>query len=462
MPLITIKDNSQKSIEDNPESIAFLEKFHDKSLKDIKKYNKDLIICGADYRGNEAQEKSEQKNEQKIWNLENDKLTTHNIVGVVGDGQTTVQINSRFDTEKSCNFLHYMLFKVFQPTVLDSKISYGNSNIMDLLPYLLASKYQQAYSQQGLYREYRTLEYNNAKPQGALDIARHIKENMPFGASICYRKRSREYDNPITRLLQCTFAYVKTKYPGLDFTNSRMLNNLPLREAITELQRHLPYMNPSDIHRQIPKILQATAKPIRSPYANLYEQLRKLCRAILQQQRIVPQNQKQTDQVHGILFDAAWLWEEYLNTLMLENTKHYYARQGKGRAIFTENGSGSIYPDFYNEDDSIVLDAKYKKLDSYGISDDDRDQMIRYLYLLKANQGILLYPTQNKEVEKLNNSYGILNGYGGILQTYGFKIPQSGNKPMEFSDFVKEMQETEKEFIDYYNKICGDIKAKAS
>ncbi len=462
MPLITNKDNSQKFIEDIEQSKDFLEKFNNKTLDNIRNEHKDLIICDAKDFSSNSQKASEKGNSQKIWNLKDNTLQTHNIVGIVGDGQTTVQINSRFDTETSFNFLHYMLAKVFQPNILDSKLPYGHSSIFDLLPYLLPAKYQQAYSRQGLYREYRTLEYNDTKPQGALDIARHIKQNMPFGASICYRKRSREYDNPITRLLQCSFAYVKTTYPGLDFSNSRTLNNLPLREAITELQRHIPYISPSDIDRQIPKILQATAKSIRSPYFSIYEPLRQLCRAILQQQKIQPQNPKQAGPIHGILFDAAWLWEEYLTTLMPQNTKHAYARIKDGIKIFSEGGSGCIYPDFYDQDNHIVLDAKYKRLDNHTIGREDRYQMISYLYILKANQAILLYPSQTEGQQEPNNFYGKLNGYGGTLQTYGLKIPQSQGDSMDFREFSEQMKQTEKQFIEDYHTICGDTQAKVS
>lgn len=70
------------------------------------------------------------------------------------------------------------------------------------------------------------------------------------------------------------------------------------------------------------------------------------------------------EEICGILFDGAWLWEEYLNTILQkEGFKHPENKKHKGGIYLFEDHSGIRYPDFYK--DGIVLDAKYKRFESY-------------------------------------------------------------------------------------------------
>ena len=129
------------------------------------------------------------------------------------------------------------------------------------------------------------------------------------------------------------------------------------------------------------------------------------------------------DEIYGVLFDGAWLWEEYVNTI-LKNQGYIHPQNKihKGKISLFTDGSGTRYPDFYKED--IVLDAKYKRyadMKLQNIDGDDLHQVITYMYILAAKHGGFIVPKQHKNEE--NKSLPkTLAGYGGRMNIYGITV----------------------------------------
>ena len=114
------------------------------------------------------------------------------------------------------------------------------------------------------------------------------------------------------------------------------------------------------------------------------------------------------NEICGILFDGAWLWEEYVNTILTDHGfVHLQNKIGKGKIFLFEDidefgnkhKSGIRYPDFYKDD--FVLDAKYKRLGSYDkVSKVDREdihQIIKYMNNLNASRGGFVSPIESKQ-----------------------------------------------------------------
>ena len=129
------------------------------------------------------------------------------------------------------------------------------------------------------------------------------------------------------------------------------------------------------------------------PYYTEYQPLQCLCLQILRMEEV---KYGETDEeICGILFDGAWLWEEYLNTILQkEGFRHPENKKHKGGIYLFEDHSGIRYPDFYKDD--IVLDAKYKKLESYEkvskVNRNDLHQLITYITNLQATKGVFIAP----------------------------------------------------------------------
>ena len=149
-------------------------------------------------------------------------------------------------------------------------------------------------------------------------------------------------------------------------------------------------------------------------------------------------------QIYGILFDSAWLWEEYIATLLPQFIHPKNKEKMGGISIFSDR-TRIVYPDFYDENNGMILDAKYKRLESTGkgIAREDLYQIISYLHILNAKRTGLIYPaTENSNSD--NRRIGSLSGCGGEVFKFPVMIPQI---TCSYDDFVVQMKTNELEFV---------------
>jgi 5-methylcytosine-specific restriction endonuclease McrBC regulatory subunit McrC len=334
-----------------------------------------------------------------IFSLNGKMLTTYNIMGFIGINDTELTIASRFAKEnKSDYFLHYMLQKVLAINMVNLDIGSRKENIQDFLPYFFPAFFKNALSQ-GLYKQYRRNEYNDANVKGTIDVGRHIRINTPFAGKIIYTMREYCYDNAVTQLIRHTVEYLRTRPMG----NSLLMNDPDIRANVSQIE----FATPSYVKNNLQKIIHENRKPINHPYFTEYRPLQMLCIKILRQEKITFGNEK--DKIHGLLFDGAWLWEEYLNKVF-ESTplsiEHPRNKTGQGRDYLFTNKDQPIYPDFIKRRNKsqyadYIADAKYKhidkKEDENGGKRDDYYQLITYMYRYKSNKGFLLFPYNGNE-----------------------------------------------------------------
>lgn len=320
---------------------------------------------------------------------------------------------------------------------------------------------------QGLYKKYRRFEYNDANIRGPIDVSRHIRQDIPFRGTVAYSTREHSYDNEVTQLIRHTIEYIRTKAHGVHILS----NNKETKEAVSQIVMATQTYNV----RERQKVINQNLRPIRHPYFSAYTELQKICLQILRHESLKYGQEK--DKVYGVLFDGAWLWEEYLNKIFEEHHLNITHARNKARekGIPLYEGSKSYYPDFYMkvEDDtegekSFVLDAKYKRLgvdvindgednpnsNSISICRDDLFQMITYMHVLPAKHCALLYPIEPNE--KMTNQGKVIKskerellGFGGKICGYGLKISQANER----ESFWNEMQELEKKL----NKSISDF-----
>ena len=187
------------------------------------------------------------------------------------------------------------------------------------------------------------------------------------------------------------------------------------------------------------------------PYFSEYRHLQRLCVQILRYEEI--KYGRNDDEIYGVLFDGAWLWEEYLNTLLRDyGYKHPQNKVYSGRIhLFTDN-SGARYPDFYKKD--IVLDAKYKRyaeLELQKIDGDDLHQVITYMYILRAQHGGFIVPKQHVN-NGISSQSKLLKGYGGSMNIYGITVDTPAK---DFKAYCQQMSYYEKEFVNMLPQLVG-------
>ena len=458
--MIKLKDNSYKSINEIKENlksenknisdeniekdINSLEKITHRTIKNIIE-NDNLLIFPSDLNKSKDIDKS-----KTIFNIYNDKILTNNLMGFIGYNDTQIKITSRFASNENDYFLHYMLQKVLCLNIFDLQHSTNKDDSFDFLIYMFLDLFQKAI-RQGIFKSYQNRKYNDANVRGVIDINRHIKNNIPFNGKIAYNTREYSYDNNITQLIRHTIEYINTKSRGILNINEDIKSGV--FQIIEATKRYDKNKRQSIINKNL--------KKLNHPYFYEYEPLRKICIQILRHEEL--KYGREENKIYGILFDGAYLWEEYIWTILTNlGFKHPQNKTRIGGINLLEKG-WKVFPDFYKinkeTNKNIVLDTKYKRLANKNkeyIDINDKHQIISYVYTLGAKIGGFVYPSENKEfsfdnIGILNREYNknILEDYSPSIFKYAFLIPNKKSNKENFeniNDFKKEIEKLENDF----------------
>lgn len=430
-------------------------------LAELEKQNTSLVVFPSELgrHGDEIEK-------QKIFELsgtqnalEKVRLTTGNVAGFIGiktaGAEVQLEITSRFAPNAGEDFfLHYLLEKVFALNLFDWQNS-SKTGQFDFLLYLFPHFLKKALAQ-GMFKEYRFERKNDANVKGALDASRHIRENIPFRGKISYNTRERSPDNPMTQLVRHTIESIRTRANGKAVLSA----DEETRNAVSQIVA----ATPSYSVQARRKIISQNAKPVRHPYFSDYAPLQKICRAILCHHKLKFGDNSR--KIYGVLFDVAWLWEEYL-AVVLKDSGFIHAENKTGKNPIALWNGNPRYPDFYkgkqNHDftygdeipeRNVVLDAKYKPLDKHSISREDAHQMVTYMHILPAKRAVLIYPHKpdDEGFSKMQKEYSV-RGLGGIVHVVGMKIPQNSSTQKEFAkemsaaEFHSKMEKAEEAFL---------------
>lgn len=413
---LKIKDNSCS----NPQEENILSALHSIAgvpVKELVSKNPGLLIFPASLG-----EYKDGIEDTVICSLSGDRVLTNNIVGFIGVNDCRLCIHSRFDSSEKQFFLHYLLQRAFGINLFDFSTGIDPERIWDFLIYLFPFCLKKALTK-GLFRTYRDFKYNNDHVRGSIDIARHIKQNIPFTGKIAYQTREYTADNHLLQLVRYTIDVIRKRRYSANILSA----DHDIRDAVLQIELATPD------YKQVAlsKVIAQNLRPVRHPYYTEYTVLQKLCLQILRHEKI--SFGSDDNEIYGILFDAAFLWEEYLNTLLSPLGFIHPKNKSKSNAISLYSDRYlPAYPDFIGN--GMVLDAKYKRLDG-NIGREDRFQLISYLHVTKYSKGILLHPSEDKEATFIHD--GCLAGFGGSLGILNMRIPQNAES---FSHFIEQIK----------------------
>lgn len=367
----------------------------------------------------------------KVIESINDKVKTNNIVGFVGLNDEFLVIQSRF-SENDDFFLHYMLQRVMSVNIIDLPVNISFENRLYHFLIYLFPRYLKSAFKKGVYKEYHKFEYNDNRVRGNIDIAKHLKYNVPFTGNIAYSTRELTAQNNVMLLIRDTIEYLKSSQIGRQVLKA----DTEVTQFINEVIQLTPEYNAKQRKRII---AHNQSNPVRHAYFQDYHKLQQLCLMILDKRKHTVGNKK--NKIFGLLIDVAWLWEEYLNTLLKESFIHPENRKKTHKVFLYANKKRPVYPDFVNKDVGIVLDAKYKKLEE-GIKREDLYQIITYSHILKSKKAGILYPSIE---DTKYDSQGNLKGYGGEIFKQSLQIPKDCQS---YSQFVEQIKKSEDRFLD--------------
>lgn len=411
----------------------------------------------------------------RIISCDQVKVRTGNLMGFLGfSGRgfhgTKVEIRSRFTGNSGQDFfLHYLLERVFKINLFNMDYSLGRNDGFDFV-YLLFPHLLKRAVQQGLFRQYQTFQRNDSAVKGPLEVGRHLRHNVPFGGKVAYRSRERTFDNPVTQLVRHTIEFIK----GKDLGRRLLSSDGDTKEAVSRI---VAATNETYMPQKRQLVIARNSRPVSHPYFIRWLPLQQLCLMILNRHTI--QFAATTSPVQGILFDGAWLWEEYAATILCDpklEAKQFIHPTNKDRKggirLFDNSPDGNdevsfskcyrrIYPDFYQEKsadgskDGMIVDAKYKRLEQ-GPVRDDLYQIISYMHTMRISVGGFLYPSPSKEVSASAPRNGVerrvyqLAGYGGTISSLGLPILQNADT---YATFTFAMADRERELLEVIEEM---------
>ena len=432
MKLLRIKDNSQQKKDVFSQVVKLTGKIADKTLEQLERE-------GVFVFPETVKDAEDISRDQMILQSVNDTYRASNVMGFLGCGDERLIIESRFCGEGEDFFFQYLLDKVLDfPNVVDLESDANQDNrlfnfLLFLFPYYLKTAMRK-----GLFKKYIRCRYNNGNVKGTIDVARHIEKNTPFVGNVAYSQREFSYDNCLMELVRHTIEFVKRKPYG---------NNLlvKVKDEVKLVVNATPGYEPYDRK----KIIEQNKKnTVRHACFREYLALQRLCLLILQHQK--HQIGTGSRQIYGILFDGAWLWEEYINSLIKDTFYHPMNKNGAGAQRLFDGNVGLIYPDFIsrNSETRIVADAKYKPIDNIG----NRDylQVLAYMFRFDAKAGYYLYPeaagTDDKKLwMNCGSTYekNVTPRDDVSVTKHGLKIPVDA---LNYAEFSVRMKTCEQEF----------------
>ena len=432
MKVLKIKDNNLNKKDDFSEIRTVTGKIADKTLEQLERE-------GVFVFPEIVKDAEDITRDQMILQSVNDSYRSGNVMGFLGCGDERLIIESRFSSGSEDYFFQYLLDQVLEfSNIVDLNVDADQNNrlfnfLLFLFPYYLKTAMRK-----GLFKNYIRHRYNDGNVKGTIDIARHITKNTPFIGNIAYSQREFSYDNYLMELIRHTIEYIKRKPYGNNLLTKVKDEIKLVIEATTDYETY---------DRQ--RIIDINKKnPIRHAYFREYLALQRLCILILQHQK--HQIGSGSRQIYGILFDGAWLWEEYVNSLIDDI---FYLPMNKGRKgaqrLFGGN-VGLIYPDFISRDNEtrIIADAKYKPIDNIG--NKDYLQVLAYMFRFDAKKGYYLYPeTEGTDDLQLWMNKGstyeenVMPRDDVSITKHGLKIPADAEN---YESFVLRMKASECEF----------------
>ena len=415
----------------------------------------------------------------RIISCDQVKVRTGNLMGFLGfSGRgfhgTSVSIRSRFDCKcKKDFFLHYMLEKVFKINLFNMDYSLGRNDGLDFV-YLLFPHFLTRAVRQGVFRQYQTFRRNDPAVKGPLEAGRHLRHNVPFGGKVAYRSREKTFDNPVTQLVRHAIELIK----GKDLGRRLLSSDGDTKNAVSQI---VAATNETYSPQKRQLVIARNSRPVSHPYFTGWLPLQQLCLMILGHH--TTQFAATTSPVQGILFDGAWLWEEYVATILCDpklEAKQFIHPTNKDRRggirLFKDEVTEDtpdlkkcyrrIYPDFYREksaddSDGMIVDAKYKRLEQ-GLVRDDLYQIISYMHTMKVDRGGFLYPHPSTvdecgAVAAAHPTTYRLAGYGGTISSLGLPIPQDATTYDQFKDFMKDRERELLEAIEEMQREGGEF-----
>ena len=318
-------------------------------------------------------------------------------MGVIQIGRVTIevlpkadkQVNKYSDSETKDAWKRILLQMLKKSGMINmvslthADLKLRNTSLLDLYINHFLNEVE-SILRRGLVKSYRHKSGNVNALKGRLLFNQQISRNLLHKERFFTEHQVYDYNHKVNQILD----------KALDVLE-HLPNSSVYLDRIVRLKMAFPELNELNVNEATFSRLKLNRK------TEHYSRAIQLAKLIIL--NYSPDIQGGKEDVLAILFDMNELWERYVfKMLQKEQSDHDYRVSYQNRKKFWNNKL--IKPDIVVEykDETLVIDAKWKLVDTNKPSDADLKQMYAYNMYWESNRSMLLYPT-SKDV---NTDFG--------------------------------------------------------
>lgn len=337
----------------------------------------------------EALVKFNEDNDNKYFSIIHKGIQFGSYVGVIQIGGLTIEILPKADRDKSSTqkekdswqsvLLHMLKVckKIQVENVSETQLKKRYNSILEAYFSMYLEEIDHIIKR-GLIKKYRRKQSNQLALKGKLVFSQNIQKNIIHKERFFCEHEVYDIDHLIHQVL----------YRGLEVLET--LNTYNLTDKIERLKFSFDSI----------KCLKVNAKHFETIKLNRksksYERALSIAKMLIL--NYSPNVSSGQDNMLTLLFDMNKLWEEYIFRILYKNRPANYEVSFQNSNYFWENKT--IRPDIVvtiDKTENIIIDTKWKVVNSNNPSDNDLKQMFVYNLHWNSAKSILLYPktTQN-------------------------------------------------------------------
>ena len=304
-----------------------------------------------------------------------------------------------------------------------------------IIEYLFLHSYEKA-RLVGYPRQYVQIKSQLKKYKGSLDVAKHIKQDIPFKGELSLLHREQVIPQELIDVLYTTLrclhksAYNATKIKQFEQELKPMFSGRRLKKG--------------DVQRA------QKNKSIQNPLYTSFKKVLKYAEIILKHYNISYDENSNDSSIKGYLIDSSELWEIYLENLMKNNFPDWNV-SGQHEIDFYKKTTffgRTLMPDLVlqKENKIAVFDAKFKVMRGRQKDVDlsDLRQIHTYAgFFSKENDLVvagLIYPCERERSENWESRIysRTLNETKFVVEGINVEKIQTGDYAKDFENLVKE------------------------
>jgi 5-methylcytosine-specific restriction enzyme subunit McrC len=346
-----------------------------------------------------AMVKFNEKNDNKYYTIIHKGIKFNNYVGVIQIGGLTLEILPKADKEnheiekqkKTWQNVLLNMLKVCNHIKVDNisetALKKRYNSILDVYLEMYLNEIEGLINS-GLIKKYRRVQNNQLALKGKLVFTKNIQKNTVHKERFYCEHQVFDNNHLLHQIL----------YKGLVILDGFIAPNL--RDKLNRVLYHFSDFKKANINAT--HFFKIVPNRKTEPYNKAID----IAKMIIL--NYSPNLNSGSDNMLTLLFDMNKLWEEYVYKILNKNKPNGFSVSPQNSTKFWERKR--IKPDIVIKNSigkTIIIDTKWKIINTYKPSDDDLKQMFAYNLFWEAEKSMLLYPKVNQDDSVFGNYHHI-------------------------------------------------------